>query len=160
MGDGAKNAVKAVTAVLAAASLAAAFIADHEGWINTGYKDPIGIVTRCAGHVQGAVLGQVYSDDECAVDLANDVVGKGLAIAPCIKVPISVETRAAFISFAFNVGAPAFCRSTLVRKLNAGDAKGACAELSRWVNAGGRPLPGLVKRRADERALCEKGLTA
>jgi hypothetical protein len=45
------------------------------------------------------------------------------------------------VSFAFNVGDDAFCRSTLVRKANAGDIDGACAELSRWTYAGGKQLP-------------------
>ncbi|WP_405045477.1 glycoside hydrolase family protein [Pseudomonas aeruginosa] len=49
-------------------------------------------------------------------------------------------------------------RSTLLRKLNAGDVRGACAELSRWVYAGGKKLGGLVRRRAAERELCEIGL--
>jgi GH24 family phage-related lysozyme (muramidase) len=44
------------------------------------------------------------------------------------------------------------------RKANAGDMPGACAELSRWTRAGGNELPGLVKRRAAERELCERGL--
>ncbi|HHG5564729.1 TPA: glycoside hydrolase family protein [Pseudomonas aeruginosa] len=45
-----------------------------------------------------------------------------------------------------------------MRKLNAGDVRGACAELSRWVYAGGKKLGGLVRRRAAERELCEIGL--
>ena len=43
----------------------------------------------------------------------------------------------------------------LARKTNAGDLAGACAELSRWTYAGGRQLPGLIKRRAAEREMCE-----
>lgn len=66
--------------------------------------------------------------------------------------------RAALASFVYNVGEGQFSRSTLLRKLNAGDAREACAELSRWVYAGGRVLTGLVKRRAAERELCEVGL--
>ncbi|HTD03821.1 lysozyme [Undibacterium sp.] len=47
---------------------------------------------------------------------------------------------------------------TMVRKLNAGDYAGACNELPRWVYAGGKILPGLVKRRAAEQELCLRGL--
>ena len=40
----------------------------------------------------------------------------------------------------------------LMRKLNAGDCAGAAGEFERWVQAGGRKWPGLVKRRkAEER---------
>jgi lysozyme len=51
------------------------------------------------------------------------------------------------------VGTEAFCKSTLARKLNAGDPA-ACDELLRWTTAKGIQLPGLVKRREQERALC------
>jgi lysozyme len=73
----------------------------------------------------------------------------------CINHPLTDGQKAAFLSFAFNVGNGNFCGSTLVRKANAGDMRGACAELSRWVYAGGKELPGLVRRRAAERAMCE-----
>ncbi|HGM8337746.1 TPA: glycoside hydrolase family protein [Pseudomonas aeruginosa] len=56
------------------------------------------------------------------------------------------------------MGETQFSRSTLLRKLNAGDVKGACAELSRWVYAGGKVYKGLVNRRKAERELCEQGL--
>jgi lysozyme len=65
------------------------------------------------------------------------------------------HVQAASVSFAYNVGAQAFCGSTMARKLRAGDMPGACAELSRWVYAKGELLPGLVRRRAAERAMCE-----
>ena len=51
------------------------------------------------------------------------------------------------MSFAFNIGEKKFCQSTLVKKANRGDMVGACAELSRWTQAGGKELPGLVARR-------------
>ncbi len=66
--------------------------------------------------------------------------------------------KAALASFVYNVGETQFSRSTLLRKLNAGDVKGACAELSRWVYAGGKVYKGLVNRRMAERELCEQGL--
>jgi lysozyme len=63
--------------------------------------------------------------------------------------------RGALVSFAYNVGVPKACGSTFVKRLNAGDGKAACAELSKWIYAGGRALPGLVNRRRDERKVCE-----
>jgi hypothetical protein len=53
----------------------------------------------------------------------------------CVTVPINDGELAAYTSFAFNEGEGAFCRSTLLKKLNAGDHAGACAELSRWTMA-------------------------
>lgn len=59
----------------------------------------------------------------------------------------------ALVSFAFNLGLNALRKSTLLKKHLAGDHAGAAAEFSKWVNAGGKRLPGLVTRRADEAAL-------
>ncbi|WP_370551208.1 lysozyme [Comamonas sp. CMM02] len=74
--------------------------------------------------------------------------------------PLWLMAARRLFSFGFNVGEGegAFCKSTLVRKANAGDVQGACAELSRWTYADGKQLPGLVQRRAAERQMCEGGL--
>ena len=74
------------------------------------------------------------------------------------KVELPEPTRAALASFVYNVGAGNFARSTLLRKLNQGDLRGACHELSRWVYAGGKRLNGLVSRRATEKEICLAGL--
>ncbi|HCD1077247.1 TPA: glycoside hydrolase family protein, partial [Proteus mirabilis] len=52
----------------------------------------------------------------------------------------------------------AFARSTLLKKLNAGDGAGACEEIKRWVYAGGKVWRGLVSRREVESALCHGNL--
>lgn len=56
-------------------------------------------------------------------------------------------------SFTFNVGTGAFRSSTLLKRLNAGDYQGAASEFGKWVKAGGKVLPGLVRRRKEEAAL-------
>jgi lysozyme len=132
-----------------------AYVPSFEGMVLRGYKDPIGIVTACAGHTKTAVLGRPYTESECNNLLENDLADHADGVMSCIHVPVNTGEKAAYVSFGFNVGVNAFCNSTMSRKLNAGDHTGACAELSRWVKAGGRVLPGLVKRRATERAICE-----
>lgn len=149
-----------VAAVLAAAAVSVPLIATWEGTIKVGYRDPVGIPTSCTGHTgPDAIVGRRYTDEECAAQLASDAVKHGLEISHCLPESLPVQTRAAFTSFAFNVGTAKFCSSTLAKKARAGDLRGACAELSKWTYAGGRVLPGLVKRRADERAMCERGLS-
>jgi lysozyme len=59
----------------------------------------------------------------------------------------------ALVSFSFNVGLGNLQRSTLRMKTNRGEFDSAAAEFLKWTKAGGRMLPGLVKRRRDERAL-------
>lgn len=138
-----------------AAAILLAYVPQFEGMILRGYKDPIGIVTACAGHTATAVLGRPYAREECIKLLDQDLVGHAEGAMNCIRVETTPGQRAAFISFAFNVGTSAWCGSTANRLLNAGDAAGACAQLSRWTLAGGRELPGLVTRRKVERAICE-----
>ncbi len=59
----------------------------------------------------------------------------------------------ALVSFSFNVGLGNLQRSSLRMKHNRGDFEEAADEFMKWTKAGGRVLPGLVKRRQDERAL-------
>lgn len=75
------------------------------------------------------------------------------AVTKAAKVPISQGMFDALVSFAYNVGAANMASSTLIRKLNAGDIKGAAAEFDRWVYGGGVRLKGLTKRRDAEQAL-------
>lgn len=70
-----------------------------------------------------------------------------------VKVPLSANEFGALTSLAYNVGIGAFRNSTLLRKLNAGDKTGAAEQFGVWVKGGGKTLPGLVSRRADEVAL-------
>lgn len=145
--------------IAAAGMIAAAvpFIAAHEGFRPAAYLDPVGIPTICYGHTAGVVIGEVKTKAECDAILAMDIeeaftiLDRHAAVQP-------VETRVALASFIYNVGEGNFRRSTLLRKLRAGDIAGACNELPRWVYAGGRKLPGLVKRREEERKLCLQGL--
>ena len=73
------------------------------------------------------------------------------AVNAAVKVSLTQGQFDALVSFAYNVGIGKLQDSTLLRKLNAGDCKGAAAEFDNWVHAGSEVLPGLVKRRAAER---------
>lgn len=148
--------------LVAGAGLSAAVIAitgalvmPAEGLRLTGYRDPIGIVTDCWGHTKTAQLGKTNTVDECRRKLIEDFAEHEVGLQQCVRVPMSDHVHAAVLSWTFNIGVAKACASTLVRKLNAGDVAGACAELSRWTLAGGKELPGLITRRAKERAVCE-----
>lgn len=138
-----------------AIALAVPLVAHFEGYVPWVYRDPIGRLAACYGHDdQTMTPGKRFTAAECQAMLDEDLL-KHAAALDCIKRPLTDGQKAAFLSFAFNVGNNAFCGSTLARKANAGDMAGACAELSRWTLAGGKELPGLVRRRAAERAVCE-----
>ncbi|MOA23784.1 Lysozyme RrrD [compost metagenome] len=118
----------------------------------------MGIPTICYGSTAAVRMGQTRTQAECDALLAAELGEAIVAVDRLSKRPQPDTRRAALGSFVYNVGASAFERSTLLRKLNGGDVAGACAELSRWVYAGSTRLAGLVKRRAAERELCEVGL--
>lgn len=146
------------SAVAAACALCAALTMASEGLVTRARPDPVGIPTVCYGHTGGVKLGDVRSPQACEQLLQRDLLEHGSAIDACIHREIPLKTRAAFTDFAFNVGPGAFCRSSMAQRVDAGDLAAACAGLSAWIYAGGKPLPGLVRRRAAERALCEAGL--
>lgn len=151
---------KRITAVLAAAAVATPVVVEFEGWATEAYNDPVGIATACAGVTAGVVRGRAYSEGECLTMTTLAIARHAVEIVPCLPEDLPPPlTFAAFISFAYNVGASAFCTSTLARKARAGDLAGACAELPRWVYAKKKKLNGLVSRRAAERDLCERGLS-
>jgi lysozyme len=140
----------------AAATLLLAIVPHHEGTVLRTYKDPVGILTSCNGHTGPELkMGQVFTPQECSDTLAADLTSHAQAVKGCIKQPMGDNEIAAFTSLTFNIGPRAFCGSTVARRFNAGDKAGACAAIEMWNKAGGRVWPGLVKRRAAERALCE-----
>lgn len=146
----------AALASAAAIALATPVIVYYEGTRLEVYRDPIGILTGCTGHTGYDVkAGHTYTHQECADILTRDLTEHDAGLTSCIKAPLPPNVHAAMLSFTFNVGVSKFCNSTVAKRLNAGDIMGACAELSRWVYAGGKKLLGLERRRATERELCE-----
>lgn len=133
-------------------------IKQFEGLSLTAYPDPgtggepwtIGY-----GHTGGVKKGQTITESRAEELLREDVRRFEVAVDRLVKVPLTQAQFDALLSFAFNLGAGNLGSSTLLRLLNAGDYAGAAAQFERWVNAAGKIMPGLVRRRAAERALFE-----
>jgi len=121
------------------------------------YLDPIGVLTIGWGHTNhnGRKFDSsaVWTQAECDAEFLNDMAVFENAVNNLVKVPINQDQFDALVSFSFNVGAANLGGSTLLRKLNAGDFTGAAQEFQRWNKAGGKPLPGLTRRRACEALL-------
>lgn len=147
-----------------AGSLAIGLIGGFEGLRTKAYRDNLayGIPTVCFGETRGVKMGDSYTVEECRAMLGDGLVEFEAGMRKCLKSPDAIPDNAyvAFLSLAYNIGTGAFCKSTLVRKLNAGDVRGACNELSKWTRAGGKQVKGLVNRRAAERELCLRGDSA
>lgn len=83
-------------------------------------------------------------------DLDNEYIP---GVLKAVRVPLTQGQLDALVSLCYNIGVGAIAKSTLVRKLNAGDINGASYEFLKWTRAGGRTLPGLTRRRVAERQL-------
>ena len=142
-----------VAAVLSLSAAGITGIAMHEGTVYRVYLDPVGIPTSCTGHtstVTKADVGKPVSKSTCEYLLRKDASSAERAVKHCVTAPVTQEQYDSLTSLAFNIGETNFCRSTLVRKHNAGDCEGAYKEFYRWRYANGVVLPGLVVRRGDE----------
>lgn len=133
-----------------------ALIMECEGFCPEAYLCPAGVWTIGYGHTGGVRPGERCSRDEARDWLGRDVGAAEQAVRRHVRIPLAQAEFDALVSFVFNVGTGAFAASTLLRKLGAGDRAGAAAEFDRWVRGGDRVLPGLVTRRARERALFEE----
>ena len=147
------NKRQAVTALIISASTLVG-IAIHEGYVGKTYLDAVGVPTIGFGETKGVKPGQTTTPTRALVQLLKSADEHAKGMSACIKVPLYQHEYDAYLSFTYNVGVGAFCRSTLVKKLNAQDYDGACAELLKWDRAGGQALPGLTKRRQEEFKTC------
>lgn len=140
--------------VAAWVAIAVMCVSGFEGLRQVAYRDPVGIPTICFGETKGVKIGDVATVESCKAMLLDSLEIANKAVESCIKVPMPDYRHAAIVSFTYNVGAGNMCGSTMARKMNSGDIVGACNELTRWNMAKGIVLPGLVKRRAEERVMC------
>jgi lysozyme len=143
--------------VLAASTLVG--IALHEGYRGEAYVPvPGDVPTIGFGTTGGVKMGDKTTPERSLMRLLDEVDSVyAQGVRRCIAAPMYDYEFAAAVSFAYNVGVKAFCKSTMAEKFNKEDYAGACAQLSRWVYGPDKtkPLPGLVKRRTEERAICE-----
>lgn len=130
-------------------------IQQFEGCRLEAYLCPANIPTIGYGHTVGVKAGDVWTQDEADRVLELDLQEYGRAVSRLLKVPVTQTQFDALVSLAFNIGTGAFGKSTLLKMVNLGDSS-AAREFLKWTKAGGKILPGLVKRRAAERALFER----
>lgn len=139
---------------------AVALVGAWEGVKTVAYKDIVGIPTICFGETRGVKMGDRYTMDECRAMLGDALVEFEANMRRCLKAPDSIPDKpyTALLSLSYNIGTGAFCGSTVARKANEGDLKGACNAIPAWNRAGGRVVKGLVNRRAEEQKICLEGV--
>lgn len=154
-----------VVAALALSAAGLVGIALEEGYTNHAVIPvPGDVPTIGFGTTSGVHLGDRITPPRALQRALKDASQFEGALKQCVKTPLHQYEYDAYVSLAYNIGSTAFCGSTLVRKLNAGDYTGACAEISRWTRFQGKDCRdpaskcgGLAIRRATERTLCEGG---
>ena len=113
-----------------------------------GYSD--GAIIPTKGDVPTVGFGMTQRPDGTSVQLGDktnpvQALQRSLAyiqrdeatIRQCVNVPLHQAEYDLYLNFAYNVGIGGFCRSTLVKRLNAGDYVGACSEILQWYRAAG-----------------------
>lgn len=150
---------RTLVAALSLSGSALVGLALHEGYRDEAYIPvPGDVPTLGFGTTEGVKMGDRTTPEKALARALQDVQKFEGALKQCVTVPLHQYEYDAYVSFSYNVGSGAFCKSTLVKKLNASDYPGACAELLRWTRAGGKELAGLVKRRKDEYRKCMGGV--
>lgn len=123
----------------------------REGVRTKAYKDSVGVWTIGIGHTAAAGpprprAGMVISRAEVDELLSRDLVQYEKAVNDAVRVPLSQGQFDALISFCFNIGIGGLRRSTVVKRLNAGNYRGAADALMFWVKP-----PEIRSRRESER---------
>lgn len=146
----------------AAAALVTSMIGGFEGVRLYAYRDPVGIPTACFGETRNIHMGDKFTMAECKAMLGDRAMEFEQGVRNCLLYPdkVPIGSYVASISFAYNLGVGAYCKSSIVRLMNKGQYRAACDRFGLY-NKATIPgttrkivLPGLTKRRADEAAVC------
>lgn len=150
------NGTRVAMAALALSASTLVGIAVHEGYRETAYTPvPGDRPTLGFGDAQGVKLGQRTDPVRALIRLNEQAEVFQREMRACIgDVPLHPHEWDSYVSLVFNIGSGAFCKSTLVRELKAGNYRAACDQILRWDVFQGRKLAGLTKRRAAEHAQC------
>ncbi|WP_342270595.1 lysozyme [Rickettsia endosymbiont of Orchestes rusci] len=142
---------------MSAQKLAKQLIKQFESLRLTPYYCPAGLKTIGYGHVikpyEQAQLDSEITEEQAERLLDEDVKQIQAALHKYCHVHLTVNQKAALISFIFNCGSAAFRNSTLLKMLNEEQYLLAADEFLKWVYVKDKKLKGLVKRRQLERAV-------
>lgn len=141
---------------LALSASALVGILTHEGYSEKAYTPVKGDVPTIGfGTTGGVKMGDTITPPKAVARALVDVQKFEGALKQCVKVPLHQHEYDSYISLSYNIGASAFCGSTLVKQLNRGEYGAACEQILRWDKFQGKPLAGLTKRRQAEYQQCK-----
>ena len=133
-------------------------IKEFEGLRLRAYDDGVGVWTIGIGTIRypngkRVQKGDVITETQAEEYLRHDLNNFEKVINDVVKVPLTQNQYDAIVSLTYNIGAAAFSKSTLLKRLNNKDYKGAADQFLVWNKAGGKVMRGLIRRREAEREL-------
>lgn len=136
-------------------------IAKFEGTRFEAYRDSGGVVTIGIGHTGPEVkMGLVWTQAQVDAAFAADLARFEAAVSASVAEPVTQGQYDAMVSLAFNIGTPAFQKSTLLKNLNAKNTEGASREFLVWNKVNGKTSQNLSSRRAIERGVFDRATLA
>jgi len=128
-------------------------IKSFEGFRAMPYQDVVGKWTVGYGHLMvagdGCVEGSPITMGQATELLRKDLHTAEEAVNAC-GVELEQNEFDALVSFVYNLGVGAFQRSTLLKLIKSGNKLAASGEFPKWSMAGGKEVPGILKRRHAE----------
>lgn len=145
------------------AAICVSCVAGFEGLRTSTYFDVGGVPTACFGETRNIKVGDKFTPEQCREMLADRIIQDfGPGVDRCIHHALPDKRKAAYTSFAYNVGVQAFCGSSAARLENVGKYAEACESMMKWnkIKVAGVLVysPGLNNRRTQERDLCLEGV--
>lgn len=133
----------------------AALIAEFEGFSARPYRDSGGVWTIGYGSTQDVgPLTKPVTREQALRRMMLEVDSTYGHAVNALRVPLTQNQFDALTSFAYNVGPAPIGRASTIGSLLLKRRYGAAADaMLAWNKAGGRVLPGLVRRRRVEHAL-------
>ena len=118
------------------------------------YHCPAGVLTIGWGHThhhgRKFDASSRWTAQECDQAFLEDMETFERDVRKLVRVPLEAHQFDALVSFTYNCGSGALAKSTLLKKVNAGDFDGAAKEFHKWNKANGKVHKGLTRRRASE----------
>lgn len=129
----------------------------REGCRLEAYQDEGGTWTIGYGDTENVHAGETITQEQADAWLVRDCAWACAQVEHDVTVKLTDNQFGALVSFCYNVGSEAFAKSTLLKKLNAGDYASVPSEMLKWANVHGVRDEGLVNRRNSEGGQWVKG---
>ena len=125
-------------------------IKKFEGCKLRTYLDAVDVPTIAYGRTKDVKIGDICTQQQAEDWLEEELVEYEGYVNEAVKVELTQPQFDSLVSWTYNLGPSNLNRSSMLRVLNTSDYDNVPEQIMRWNKAGGRVLPGLVRRREAE----------